>query len=340
VIDIDIGAAAAAGDLYTNGSYEPKSFDDGTTVCESPTDSPKKLQSRTSSFTRAATWVKRAVTPVKTKVERTSEWTRNIDRCPNGYPRLAAFQESDPSFRMCRQFGYLHTRILLYRQAEIQELEKKLQALDDADWSGSAQSRKCLQSRKRDDAQPGAPRRELLFQIDEKLKEYDELVERTRRLSTVPKPSARNFASLYNFIYNKSALVNSECGFMKHGEDFVALVESPEAGWLDELVERILNRVPCRLTDFIFKSTEQYDKTDDPLIHYYSHERIGILVRLTITVLSAVILMVPVFVLFGVPSAKTQVKVLIVLAFTLAFSAAISVFTKAKRHEVFAATAA
>ena len=33
-------------------------------------------------------------------------------------------------------------------------------------------------------------------------------------------------------------------------------------------------------------------------------------------------------------------KVLIIMIFTLLFSAALSVFTKAKRHEMFAATAA
>jgi hypothetical protein len=241
---------------------------------------------------------------------------------------------------MYRQFGYLHTRVLLYKQCEIQDLENQLQDMDEKDEKDSERSRLALASRKRDDARKGAPRKTLLMKIDEKLKDYDELFMRMRCMSTVSKPRARNFLSLHNFMTNRRPITESEASFLNHGEDFVELIESPEAGWLDELVERVLNRVPCKATDFLFKSVEQYDKTDDPNIHYYSHERISTFVRLTITVLSAVILMVPVFVLFGVPKAKTMVKVVIVLAFTLAFAAAVSVFTKAKRHEVFAATAA
>ena len=34
---------------------------------------------------------------------------------------------------MYRRFGYIHNRILLHRQAEIVELEKKLDALDNKD---------------------------------------------------------------------------------------------------------------------------------------------------------------------------------------------------------------
>lgn len=54
-----------------------------------------------------------------------------MENNPNGYPRLAAFQTSDPNFGLYRSYSYLHSRILLDLQDEITELEKEL---DEKDW--------------------------------------------------------------------------------------------------------------------------------------------------------------------------------------------------------------
>ncbi|TKA66353.1 hypothetical protein B0A49_08795 [Cryomyces minteri] len=89
----------------------------------------------------------------------------------------------------------------------------------------------------------------------------------------------------------------------------------------------------------LFSSPAQRASTDDDLVHLYSKERIDILVRLIITIFAVALLMAPVVVLLSAKESGT-IKIVVVLLFTLFFSAALSVFTKAKRHEVFAATAA
>ena len=71
---------------------------------------------------------------------------------------------------MCRRFGFLHARILLYRQDEIAQLERKLVAMDDEDVDIAPEA---LKSRKFDDARTEEPsRKSLINAIDEKLKEY------------------------------------------------------------------------------------------------------------------------------------------------------------------------
>ena len=89
---------------------------------------------------------------------------------------------------MCRRFGFLHTRVLLYRlgppnhisprsptdkqmvrQDEIRELEDQLIRLDEED---KDENPLWLQSRKLDDSREGGDRRALIKEIDEKLKEY------------------------------------------------------------------------------------------------------------------------------------------------------------------------
>ncbi|KAI9773663.1 MAG: hypothetical protein M1840_006937 [Geoglossum simile] len=267
------------------------------------------------------------------------EWTRNIDKHPSGYPRLAAFMESDESFKMYRHFGYIHTRVLLHLQCELADMETRLKVMDERD-SQDESSKVFLQSQKRDSK--GNPERGILLsEFCVKLKEYDELLLLTQQISTIPHPRPRNFRSLTNYMANEKPLVSRESRFINHGEDFVAPVAQREGGWLDELIERALCQWPCWPTKFFFASPSQRNKTDNPYIHYYDKARISALVRLSITITAAVILIIPVFVLFGTAGRTAGLtKVLIIFLFTLAFAAALALSTQAKRHEIFAATAA
>ena len=96
--------------------------------------------------------------------------TVTVDDHPEGYPQLAAFINSDENFLMCRRFGFLHSRVLLYRQDELSEMERELIDMDDAD---KHEDPLMLRSRKKDyaDDQPFS-RRSLIQTIDEKLKAY------------------------------------------------------------------------------------------------------------------------------------------------------------------------
>ena len=78
-----------------------------------------------------------------------------------------------------------------------------------------------------------------------------------------------------------------------------------------------------------------------------SPERIDILLRILLTIIAAVLLLAPVIVLVQLqPNEASQVsqrnwlQILTIFLFTLAFSASCSIFTKARRQEVFSATAA
>ena len=79
---------------------------------------------------------------------------------------------SDENFLIARKYGYLRSRVLLYRQDELSVLERDLIALDADD----AEKREmALQSRKFDeqtDKDPIYSRKVLMQKIDDKLKEY------------------------------------------------------------------------------------------------------------------------------------------------------------------------
>ncbi len=78
----------------------------------------------------------------------------------------------DENFLICRKYGFLRSRVLLYRQDELSKLEKQLTDMDDED-ADACPDRICprLMSRKTDES--GDDERKTLIQtIDDKLKEY------------------------------------------------------------------------------------------------------------------------------------------------------------------------
>lgn len=98
---------------------------------------------------------------------------------PKGYPRQAAFADSDESFMIYRRFGYIHSRLLLNKQDELRELEASLRNMDLID-ARNAEGKLCLQSReldverdeKREKAEGLDSRRKLLERIEQKTLQY------------------------------------------------------------------------------------------------------------------------------------------------------------------------
>lgn len=86
-------------------------------------------------------------------------------------------------------------------------------------------------------------------------------------------------------------------------------------------------------------SPEDQAKTTDPHIHYYSADRLGTFLKVIIAVSSTALLLIPIFI-FLTCSLSAKLMAAITLIFALVFATAVSVFTSARRQEVFAATAA
>ena len=91
-----------------------------------------------------------------------------MDTYSEGYGKVAAVEDCDPNFLICRKFGELHLRVLLHRQDELVEMEEELEYLDKADYKDDYRK---LRSRRRDYA-IDSNRKNLLIKIEKKLKEY------------------------------------------------------------------------------------------------------------------------------------------------------------------------
>ncbi|MCJ1240409.1 hypothetical protein MMC14_008411 [Varicellaria rhodocarpa] len=262
--------------------------------------------------------------------------TRSLDQYPKGYGKLAAFQDCDPNFLIYRKFSWLHNRVLLHRQDELVELEDRLERLDRFDQENDE---KKLTSRRRDDAKPDSSRKELLLDIEKKLVEYDDMLLRFQRVQAVKQPTLRNQNSLYNFIHNTGSLVASEAEWVHCRDDLAAIAQDKEDGWFKGFLEDTLKIISRRATTYVFRSEEQRIRSGNEIINLFSHKRFNAFIYIIITILATVLLLVPVSVLWVVQNSGLH-QILVIFFFTLTFAACCSVFTKARRQEVFAATAA
>lgn len=96
---------------------------------------------------------------------------RPVDEYPDGFPRFAAWMNCDVNFLLARRYGWLHTRVMMFRQSELHDLEVELNAIDeqlleedDTDALADHQSFAF--------GEAGKVRTKLMQRIDDKLEEY------------------------------------------------------------------------------------------------------------------------------------------------------------------------
>lgn len=90
------------------------------------------------------------------------------------------------------------------------------------------------------------------------------------------------------------------------------------------------------------KDTKRKSSRHD--IVYYTRSRIDRLVVAIITLMILILLVIPIYILYHLIRLRSErsyaLCVGVMVIFTLAFSAVLSLFTRARRHEILAAAAA
>ncbi|KAL9065713.1 MAG: hypothetical protein Q9161_008048 [Pseudevernia consocians] len=249
-----------------------------------------------------------------------------------------------------RRFGTVYSRLLLNKQDEMSSMEDRLLAMDKTDKANN--KGRYLRSRPLDvgrgsdipSSWGGQSRVQLIETLEKKALEYAELLLKAQQLKALDRPSNREYRSVLHFMENDGGqLFKKDMEFIYEKEDLVTLRPGREHAWLDGLLERMLRVLRCKLTMFLFCSKETREKTDDDSIHYYDRNRISTCVTMIITAMVLALLVLPIWLLyrFSVEGtiATSPDTIGVVLIFTLVFSAGLTGFTKAKRHEIVAASA-
>ncbi|KAF2454112.1 hypothetical protein BDY21DRAFT_309540 [Lineolata rhizophorae] len=270
----------------------------------------------------------------------------------DGLPRLAAFQTALPYLSLYRRFGYLHARLLVDLQHQIRELENRLLKFDkyDVGQDGNRLRIQCSMKDIEDSEEEHGfgieiNRRQCLKELQDRLSEYDDLLIKTNTLASFNRPSAYGYASVRNWINDNRPLRGLGRDFIEWKEDLVTLGQPCEWALLDKLLMMLLPKIErWPIIESIFRPRDLRRKTADPRVHLYCPARVEFVASILLTLLICILLIIPVLVLFHLNAANrtnaVRDSVIVLSVFVFVFVVAMSWFTKARRSDVFAASAA
>jgi hypothetical protein len=175
-------------------------------------------------------------------------WCAELEKYPDGWPRLAAFLNSADNSAIFRRFGQLHCRELVMLQTEITKLEQKLAELDKHD-SESASTSYRLKTTYHEDGWDTA-HMNLREKIRVKLLIYgmcslskvlkasanlgsDDMLLKEAQLRALQRTPKRHHATVFNWLCHLKPVDNGECDWIYHPDDFVSVEPTSEGRWAE-----------------------------------------------------------------------------------------------------------
>jgi hypothetical protein len=190
---------------------------------------------------------------------------------------------------------------------------------------------------------------------------------KVREMSSLQRPSSRDYRSVKCWFINHKPVEDEEWKYIRRKEDLVTLRAGRECAGFEGAIEYMigsldtfLQRFNCHLIQVsspktglimcsqklqrLFLTKSLSEKTSDPDLRYYSPARVDTLVGIIITMIIFVLLVLPVVAMYelsGIGKRQSAFEAIgILIVSTLVFGMAMSVLTRARRHELFAACAA
>ncbi|KIW84783.1 hypothetical protein Z517_00171 [Fonsecaea pedrosoi CBS 271.37] len=264
-----------------------------------------------------------------------------VECAVRGWPRIATVVDSDPNFMIYRRFGFLRTRLLLWHQDILREMESRLDYQDMQD-ARSAKTRRYLSNRDGDDMRTPAVRRVLFQELDAQLKAYDDLLVRSATLYQWQRPCDEDRASIVSLIHNDGSLANRDRSWIRKIDDLIVLGGEPNSSWVHGLVSHLFTWTSRSLVRCLLRNKVQNRKLEGSTIHVqlFERQRFNRVVGFLYTIAIAALIMGPVLVLYRLRHLDGYAQNSLAFAFTIAFALLCSTATAAKQHEIFAVTAA
>ncbi|MCJ1364618.1 hypothetical protein MMC16_003731 [Acarospora aff. strigata] len=264
-----------------------------------------------------------------------------------GYAKFAAMMGQHPEMAVFRTFRALNMKNLLYLQAELVELERDLEVIAELDEaSGIPQKAEYARSwvaLNRSEAEGDGYQLRKVLTIREKLKQYNDVLVQQAQMFALEQPNSWDLKFLRewlggwnmsgNFLTGLEQLIWDE----KNEADLVSLRKpQPEkdvfSAWFTGT-----------FLDYFHRCLGQYIKKPIPIdvesgIRNYDNSTLLALADVVCTVCACLIPISSIVVLYLVKNVLTRLG--LVAGFTALFSFTLAIVTKARRIEVFAATAA
>ncbi|KAK4664597.1 uncharacterized protein QC763_512180 [Podospora pseudopauciseta] len=271
------------------------------------------------------------------------------DTGSKGYGRLAALLARQDEYAIFRRFKYLNCLSLLYQQAEIIFLQDHLEELAAMDRTHSCRMRQFFDRDWITLAHPGDPESgqqwATMQLIQLKLAKYNKALLTQASLAKLNPPNFQDLTFLREWIGRAD-----NGNYPIHGPDQHAWDPEFETDLMAISPRVPLDRLSRWVNDIIFpwyhkffgakiKDPEDAAKNLGTGIYIYSESHLQIVIETFVTVVAALLPVLSIVVLYFLGD-NNKFKFMALVIFSAIFALALAIMTKAKRVEVFAATAA
>ncbi|KAJ4299455.1 hypothetical protein N0V90_004700 [Kalmusia sp. IMI 367209] len=266
---------------------------------------------------------------------------------PLGYPRMSERIAEMPETGIYRRFDALNARNLLYLQSELCILEKtlhELEVMDNHDKRGN-RSKYATDFQWMLDDPPCNGKEQLMLveKIRKKLSQYNKALIQHSTLQKVNAPDRYDLSNVQFFLYSDDMGANEMTGEDsltwgspddpdRHANDLIGLKPRHRDDTFSRLVaENAVHLFKCGLGRF-----KRRDNNAGRLVYYDSN-----VMKITFWITSIIASLLPIASIFVLISLKSlNAKLGTIAAFNVLMSVCLTVFTDAKRTDVFAVTAA
>ncbi|KAF8858694.1 hypothetical protein BDZ45DRAFT_390166 [Acephala macrosclerotiorum] len=254
----------------------------------------------------------------------------------NGFPKVAAFiaSDQDHSTSVYRSYHRLTSRNLLIIEAELFELERRQDELDEQDLRGDFSAKKYARDwsvLSTSDDPRCIERRKLQAQIREKIKEYQDALIAQETVLKMIKPHWSTVKAFRSWLQGEAdgsgipKLAGLSADRLYDFDDLIALHSAAEQDWLTRFLRRYLRVL------FVQGNVEGK-------LARIPEKRIAYVVALLDVILAAILLVGAIVALYLVQSNLKRLG--LVGVFTALFAISVGLLTSARKAELFAATAA
>ncbi|KAI0134587.1 hypothetical protein BJ170DRAFT_679473 [Xylariales sp. AK1849] len=278
-----------------------------------------------------------------------------------GYKDFTSYVASDPDFFAVRRFDRLHTRAILTLQAQLVEIEEKLDSLDKRyssrnvkllgikspqvidrsstetlpnDEDEKPQLRDINNSSVRDDL---PERARLVAEMTLKLAEYDSTLvnySSVRSLGTAPVRNVKNIERWFR--RNAGAITDLEAQFINHKADLVA-VSRPKSILRQWFEHHVVYKSRSALSLFQKLPNSILGPQDQGAVYTISDDAVDFVASIAIFATASAILVLPLWILQTLQ--KPQWKLAVITIFVFLCLAFLSVATIGRPFEKLTATA-
>ncbi|KAI9708104.1 MAG: hypothetical protein M1820_004308 [Bogoriella megaspora] len=190
------------------------------------------------------TWLQllKSLFPSLTPDTRAEIIVKKVGSAPEGYPELAEFLDFDNGLSVYRRFGWLHSRVLLQKQADISRIERYLRSSDTMNEGDKSRPNTMSDGR----GKLKQDRNKLLAKAEEMLTQYDQFLLQAQELTQMESPSTRQYGNVLSFLWNHTPVVEADRENFFHRDDVITLRRGQPAPFLEMCFEKFFHRASVR----------------------------------------------------------------------------------------------